>query len=91
MNREDYIDDVLSRLSPSLVVESIQSICEQIGHMHADGWSAADAASFVRCMEEYSPNLDEDKALARMEQLGRKYKLRDLAIWLLTSKRIGLE
>lgn len=41
--------------------------------LHSRGFSTADAAMFVACMEEVNPGLDEDSAVACMDALARRY------------------
>lgn len=44
-----------------------------ISELFSRGWSAADAAAYLRAMEYVSPDLDESVGLARMAAIELKY------------------
>ena len=41
--------------------------------LQRDGFSADDAVAYCRCLEELSPDLDEEVALTRMARLRARY------------------
>lgn len=42
--------------------------------LYKQGFTVSDAVSYCMCMEDFSPELDEDVAIKRMRELREKYK-----------------
>lgn len=76
MDKQSFIEKVsrmvgLQRLQePTDVIEHIKHF---IGVSFDAGWEYADVVTYVRCMEEIHPEMDEDIALDRMSSVRSKY------------------
>jgi hypothetical protein len=43
---------------------------------HRDGWPVQDAIDYCLCMEEFSPDLDEETAIARMDKIQKRHPVK---------------
>lgn len=69
---DQFIEQVFKRLPPTIDVDKIE-FTAFIRSLYLDGYTEDDAVAYMKCMEEFDPELDEDTALARMNKLRTKY------------------
>lgn len=80
-----FTEAVLKRMSNRLVQlkvsEEDQALDRECGipSMFREGFSVPDAVRYLRCMEHWNPELDEEVALRRMFEIRRKY-VKDLVL-----------
>lgn len=72
---DSYTTRVLRNL-PTVSGDDLSHIKNTIAQLCAKRFSVGDAISYCACLEEVSPNLDEEMALVRMSRLNTKYKFR---------------
>lgn len=75
----DFLKAVQKRLPPILDEDDNQTIACLIQQLAREGWSVEETASYCRCFEEVNPQLPEDIALARIEEIKTRVKARLLA------------
>jgi hypothetical protein len=73
MNPDRFLSNVIEHLPILRTHESIEEIKGIIAALWRDGFSVEDAASFLFCMEEVNPLINEEFALRRMNALRIKY------------------
>jgi hypothetical protein len=72
----DFQDQVCLKLGDKLshlLAMDVLPILNDIDRMKDRGFTVEDAAAYVLCIEDVSPHLDEDVALARMSAISKKY------------------
>lgn len=82
MSKNEYVSVALGRVvfhcetqdSPvELTDEDIALALEVLGECFDWDFSPSDAVKYCRCVENFSPTLEEETALARMRLIGEKY------------------
>jgi hypothetical protein len=71
-----FTQEVLNGLYPEIdeVGEACSDVISRfIQSCQRSGWTTEDVINYVRCWEEFNPDLDEDVALARMRAISDKY------------------
>jgi len=71
---EQFVDDVIARLQPLPGgADDDDGLRTIVAGLQRDGFSVDDAVAYCRCLEELSPDLDEEVALTRMARLRARY------------------
>jgi len=72
----DFQDQVLLKLGDKLdhlSSSDLVPILNEIDRMKDRSFTVEDAADYVLCIEDVNPELDEDVALFRMNNIAKKY------------------
>jgi hypothetical protein len=69
----EFVMSVLKRLPAVVPEEETPVFIDRLKHM---GFTIDEAVDYCRCMEEFSPTLDEKVALDRMNTIRQKVKAR---------------
>ena len=79
MPLEEYIEKVKQRIERNFDIFDYDwtSITDSVKHCYRNNFSELDAYRFCSYTEEVNPTLTEDKALAKMAVLYKKYGLDD--------------
>lgn len=83
-----FTDIVLNRLGPIDIME-LDTVTRAIEELEAKGWTAGEAASYLRWMEHVNPDIDEDTALRNMKAVRERVEARLACIDLLPKLRFG--
>lgn len=67
------VEHVLSTLPSIPDLLDKQMVESEVRNLLGRGWNVQDVVSYILCMEEVSPGLNEDVAISRMNQIRSKY------------------
>lgn len=69
----EYIPQIVDLDWEFLVIGHSTVLRNCVERLYEDGFTVRDAAKFMKCFEDISPDLDEDIALKKMNALKAKY------------------
>lgn len=75
MSWEEFFDGVLMGLRCDEIYRAGKSedFESQLKKLYERKFSVAAAVSYVKCWEEINPDLDEETALSRMDEISKRY------------------
>jgi hypothetical protein len=73
MTQQQFLHDVFKQIGGLVEAEYLSTILHHAEELYEDGYTVNDACRTLRCREEVSPDMDEDVALKRMAEIGKKY------------------
>lgn len=68
-----YVEQVFKNLPEILDLQDKQMVESEVLRLLISGWEITDIVSYICCMEEVNPSLNEDIAIQRMNEIRSKY------------------